>query len=94
MSTLDPHSIDTPVFVITPERRLENYSRDKNSFAFAREVHKPWGGLEPMLAWCKSELQADWRWQMVDMSTDQRPGRYIFYFDSDRDCAAFTLKWC
>lgn len=68
-------------------------SRDKDSFAFAREINKPWGGLEPILAWCKSELQQDWRWQMVEMSTDIRPGRYIFYFDSEKDCFAFTLKW-
>lgn len=69
-------------------------SRDQESFRFAREVTKPWGGLDPILKWCKTELQDEWRWQMVDMSTDQRPGRYIFYFDSDKDCCAFTLKWC
>lgn len=69
-------------------------SRDKSSFAFAQEIIKPWGGLEPVLAWCKSELQQDWRWQMIDMSNDQRPGRYIFYFDDERDCCAFALKWC
>jgi hypothetical protein len=49
--------------------------------------------LEPCIAWCKSELEHDWRWQMVDMASDQRPGRYIFYFDSERDLIAFTLKW-
>jgi hypothetical protein len=68
--------------------------RDRRSFAHAREIIKPWGGLEPVLTWCKQELQEDWRWQLVDMSTDQRPGRYIFYFDSERDCLAFVLKWC
>jgi len=68
-------------------------SRDKTSFPYAQEINKPWGSLEPVLAWCKAELTQDWRWQMVEMSTDQRPGRYIFYFDSDRDCLAFTLKW-
>lgn len=69
-------------------------SRDKSSFAFAQEIIKPWGGLEPILEWCKKELREDWRWQMIDMSTDQRPGRYIFYFDSEKDCCAFALKWC
>jgi hypothetical protein len=67
--------------------------RGKESFAYAREITKPWGGLEPVLAWCKQELKHDWRWQLIDMSTDQRPGRYIFYFDSERDCCAFVLKW-
>ena len=68
-------------------------SRSRDSFNFAREVVKPWGVLEPMLAWCKQELLDDWRWQLVEMSTDQRPGRYIFYFDSERDYLAFVLKW-
>ena len=72
--------------------RLHN-SRDRFSFPHALEIHKPWGTLEPCIAWCKSELEHDWRWQMVDMASDQRPGRYIFYFDSERDCLAFTLKW-
>ena len=73
--------------------RLHN-SRDSRSFAHAQEIVKPWGTLEPCIAWCKSELQHDWRWQMVDLASDQRPGRYIFYFDNERDCLAFTLKWC
>jgi hypothetical protein len=72
--------------------RLYN-SRDRLSFPHALEIHKPWGTLEPCIAWCKSELEHDWRWQMVDMASDQRPGRYIFYFDSERDLIAFTLKW-
>ena len=68
-------------------------SRDKESFPYAREIAKPFGVLDPVIRWCKEELQEDWRWQMVEMSNDLRPGRYIFYFDSERDCCAFTLKW-
>jgi hypothetical protein len=68
-------------------------SRDKESFSYAREITKPFGALDPVIRWCKAELQEDWRWQMVEMSNDQRPGRYIFYFDSEKDCCAFTLKW-
>lgn len=67
--------------------------RDKESFAYTKEIVKPWGGLDTILAWCKTELTGDWRWQLVDVASDIRPGRYIFYFDSDRDCCAFTLKW-
>jgi hypothetical protein len=67
--------------------------RDKESFRYAREIAKPFGQLDGILDWCKSELRDDWRWQLVDMSTDQRPGRYIFYFDSERDYFAFTLYW-
>ena len=72
-------------------RQIDHRSRD--SFAHAREVVKGWGGLEPMLTWCKTELQGDWRWQLIDVSSDERPGRYIFYFDSEKDCVAFSLKW-
>jgi hypothetical protein len=73
-------------------RQIDHRSRD--SFAHAREVVKGWGGLEPILDWCKTELEDDWRWQLIDMSSDICPGRYIFYFDSERDCVAFTIKWC
>jgi hypothetical protein len=71
----------------------EHHIRDKESFAHAREISKPFGGLDTVIAWCKTELTGDWRWELVDVSSDIRPGRYIFYFDSDRDCCAFTLKW-
>jgi len=83
----DPQMISTPAFAAA------HNSRGRDSFAFAREIQKPWGGLDPILDWCRQELEQDWRWQMVEMSTDQRPGRYIFYFDSERDCCAFALKW-
>ena len=64
-----------------------------DSFRHAREINKPFGELDRVLAWCKTELVGEWRWQLVDVSTDQRPGRYIFYFDSERDYFAFTLYW-
>lgn len=67
--------------------------RDKESFRFSRECFRTWGHLNEVLDWCKAELVEDWRWQLIDLSTDTRPGRYIFYFDGERDCLAFTLKW-
>jgi len=76
------HTHDTPF-----EIRLGD------SFCYAREINKPFGELDRVLAWCKTELTGEWRWQLVDVSTDQRPGRYIFYFDSERDYFAFTLYW-
>ena len=80
-----PETVDTSL--------LKFQVRDKESFPYAREIAKPFGSLDPVIKWCKSELEADWRWQMVEMSNDIRPGRYIFYFDSEKDCCAFTLKW-
>jgi hypothetical protein len=76
------HTHDTPF-----EIRLGD------SFNHAREIHKPFGELDRVLAWCKTELVGEWRWQLVDVSTDRRPGRYIFYFDLERDYFAFTLYW-
>ena len=81
---------------VSPEleefRRRTNW-RDEKSFNHASEIYKPYGELDAILKWCKSELTEDWRWQMVDMSSHIRPGRYIFYFDSERDYLAFCLKW-
>jgi len=70
-----------------------DYMRDKDSFDYAKEIAKPFGILEHVLDWCKEELVGEWRWQLIDVSTDRKPGRYIFYFDSERDCLAFTIKW-
>ena len=68
-------------------------SRSRESFPYTREITKPFGGLDRVLSWCKTELVGDWRWQLVDISSDTRPGRYIFYFDLERDFFAFTLQW-
>ena len=68
-------------------------SRNRESFLYSREITKPFGELDRVIDWCKTEMVGDWRWQLVDVSSDQRPGRYIFYFDSERDYFAFTLYW-
>ena len=73
---------------------IKDYTqRDKDSFNYAREINKPYGEIERVLNWCKSELSDEWRWQMIEMSTPTKMGRYIFYFDNERDCLAFYLKW-
>ena len=73
---------------------LDQYQiREKESFKHAVEIGKPFGGVDTVISWCKNEMQDDWRWQLVEMSSDIRPGRYIFYFDSDKDYCAFLLKW-
>ena len=81
---------------IRPKTLLKSpmqYMRDKDSFRHAQEISKPFGVLESVLDWCKEELVGEWRWQLLDVSSDRKPGRYIFYFDSERDCLAFTMKW-
>ena len=63
------------------------------SFNHAREIARPFGQVDGIIEWCKTELVGDWRWQVVTTSSDRAPGLYIFYFDSDRDAAAFALFW-
>ena len=70
-----------------------NRIRQQDSFQHACRIQKKYGILDDILAWCKTGLTAEWRWQLVEGSTDKRPGRYIFYFDSDRDFFAFVLHW-
>ena len=67
--------------------------RLSESFIHAREIARPFGQIDRVIEWCKTELIGDWRWQVVATSSDRAPGRYIFYFDSDRDAAAFALFW-
>jgi hypothetical protein len=67
--------------------------REKDSFPHAREIQKPFGVIEEVLDWCKDELRGEWRWQLLSTSSDTKPGRYCFFFDSERDFLAFTLKW-
>jgi len=73
---------------------LNDYqTRDRTSFLYVKEITKPWGGLDLVLAWCRTELTGEWRWQLMHPSSDSAPGRYAFYFDSDRDMCAFTMTW-
>jgi hypothetical protein len=67
--------------------------RDKDSFNHATEIVKPFGVIERVLDWCKSELAGDWRWQLLEISSDIKPGRYKFYLDDERDYLAFLMKW-
>ena len=78
--------------VASPKKHVDQI-RDGESFAYACDISKPFGQIDRILAWCKTELQQEWRWQLVDVSSNVRPGRYIFYFDSERDYFAFTLQW-
>jgi hypothetical protein len=70
-----------------------DWMRDKDSFDHAQEIIKPFGVIEHVLNWCKSELAGEWRWQLLEMSSDIKPGRYMFYFDNERDYLAFLMKW-
>ena len=65
----------------------------KEEFKFAKQINKPYGGIDSLLVWCKQEIVGEWRWQLIDISTKNHSGEYIFYFDSERDYVAFLMKW-
>jgi len=67
--------------------------RQQDSFQHACRIQKKYGILDDILAWCKTGLTAEWRWQLVSVSSNDGPGDYIFYFDSERDYLAFVMKW-
>ena len=78
---------------LTAQYQPERDHRPADSFAYQSETTRPYGRIDVIIDWCKSELKSDWRWQVLEYSTDTRPGTYKFYFDSERDCCAFSLKW-
>jgi hypothetical protein len=67
-------------------------SRSRESFPHAREIAIAWGQLDRVLEWCRQELAHEWRWQLTNPHPNL-PGRYVFYFDAERDLLAFVMKW-
>ena len=78
---------------VQPHLPPMSWGRDRDSFCHAREIVKPFGVIETVLNWCKSELRGEWRWQLIEISSDRKPGRYCFFFDDERDYLAFIMKW-
>ena len=77
----------------SPQLTPMTWERNRDSFNHALEIVKSFGVIEHVLNWCKSELRGDWRWQLLEMSSALKPGRYMFYFDDERDYLAFVMKW-
>lgn len=73
---------------------VKDNHREQTSFKYVIEVNKSGHALDQMLDWCKAELIGAWRWQLLELSNIQSPGKYLFYFDDHRDTVAFTIKWC
>lgn len=64
---------------------------DQDCLFFICVRKRPWGWLDTALDWCRSEVTEDWKWQLVESSTDQQHGIYKFYFSSLQDFVAFTM---
>ena len=43
------------------------------SFSHAQEIARPFGQIDRIIEWCKTELVGDWRWQVVTTSSDRAP---------------------
>ena len=82
-----------PIKVETDSIYSEYHICGDEKFEYAHELKKPTGTLDEILIWNKNELTDNWKWQLVDVSSRQWPGRYIFYFNSERDYIVFLLKW-
>lgn len=67
--------------------------RKAESFNHAIKIIKPFGSIDRIIDWAKAELKDEWRWQVVQTSSANGPGSYIFYFDSESDYLAFVLKY-
>jgi len=50
--------------------------RDKESFAYAKEIAKPFGGVDRVIAWCKTEMQNDWRMWSFETAEE-----YVEWYD-------------
>jgi hypothetical protein len=67
--------------------------RDADSFNHSISITKPFGSLDSIIEWAKQELKEEWRWQVIRTCSDCMPGTYVFYFDSESDYLAFTMKF-
>jgi len=86
MPTLATNTTD-----ILPHLDKITFSEIADQFKFQVEIRSI--RLDEMLSWCKHEVEGDWRWQLLEISGSMTPGRYHFYFENDKDCCAFSLKW-
>lgn len=52
---------------------------------------QPFGWLDRALHWCRKETQAEWKWSLIESSSDTTHGIYKFYFKDFQDLVAFNL---
>lgn len=67
---------------------------DRSADTFPRHsvCYLPFGELEQVLTWCRTQCKSDWRWAPIETAAADK-GQYKFYFDSDSDAVAFLLQW-
>lgn len=70
--------------------------RDPSSFNFGIEVNCNFGSLRKVIDWCESNIESEWGWLCTKESEQYIPtgnAQYSFYFDSNKDATAFSLRW-
>lgn len=77
--------------ILSPSQTAE-LERTSDSFKYSIQITRPWGCIDSVIVWARQELVREWRWQLVRGSSDQLPGQYMFYFDSEADYLAFVMK--
>ena len=45
------------------------------------------------ITWSKQELEHEWRWILDETGGGDGLWKYRFFFQSERDMCAFTMKW-
>ena len=84
-------TLDTITMDIIPHLDTITFSDLTDQYEFQIEIRS--GKLDEILSWCRREVAGDWRWQLLETSGSNALGRYQFYFEQDKDCCAFSLKW-
>lgn len=62
-------------------------------FRYYQEIEKHTGAIDDIVNWCKSEISTEWRWQLLEVSSNTKPGKYRFFFETENDYCSFLLKW-
>lgn len=78
--------------VILSPSQTADLERTSDSFNYSIQITRPFGSIDSVIVWTKQALVGEWRWQLVRASSDQLPGQYLFYFDSESDYLAFVMK--
>jgi hypothetical protein len=59
-------------------------------YSFRTDISVPYGSLNSLLEWCKTNCKDNWGWHMISPS-GEKPGLYKFHFMSEADQINFIL---
>ena len=66
---------------------------DASQYPYTLEISKKLGKLDEVITWSKQELEHEWRWILDETGGGDGLWKYRFFFQSERDMCAFTMKW-